>query len=573
MALDVNQIVAEFRQPSKRNNILSAIEQQNRIKFHADTNLDSIRAGVPYAKFKLFVESLLPKDKAELTMNLLKFPILTNEVTESVFVKLSKIFDGRNPAFNYQFHNTQERDDFEYYRQDVLGEPNVWSTKAWDYFKTEINCIVVVDMPLESDPTDKYPQPYFYFVPIDSVVSYSYNHLNGNFDWVMFKSGQSLVVIDDQSYKTMPITKEGLDTTRVIENPHGLGYCPSRFFWNESLTLSKPDIKKSPLSKELANLDWYLFYALGKKHLDLYGSYPILSGYQEECDYTDNEGNTCVHGHMQSPSGEWLTDINGNPKLCPMCNRKKNLAGAGTYIEVPIPDENQPDLRNPVQMLTADKGSLAYNVSEVERLRKHIVSSCVGMDNTILNETSLADKQVDATYESQETVLGRVKKGFEEIQEFVDSTICRLRYGSAFISAKINYGTEFYTLTPEVLQKRYTDAKNGGASDAELDAIREQLLATMYRHNPTMLQRMIILSDLEPYRHLSREEVTNLYEKGLIDKAEFILKSDFSGFVRRFERENDNILEFGTSMPYRSKIDTIYKTMKGYAEERLTQQD
>ena len=221
-----------------------------------------------------------------------------------------------------------------------------------------------------------------------------------------------------------------------------------------------------------------------------------------------------------------------------------------------------------MDITTIDRKSLDYNVGELKRLETKIVNSCVGVDNTILNETSLADKQVDATFESKDNVLNRIKKGFEEAQEWVDTTICLLRYGSAFISASINYGNEFYTLTPETLQKRYTAAKEGGASEAELDALRTQLIETTYRHNPMVLQRMLILNDLEPYRHRTQDEVKALRELNLVSDAELILKADFMGFVKRFERENDNILEFGTAVPYSEKINNIYKTLLSYAEQR-----
>lgn len=569
MVLDPLKISEEIKSPSKSRQIKQAIAQQDRIKFHSDTTLD-IAKSVPYQNFKAFIASLLPEDKFLVTMNLLKFPVPTNKVTESVFVKLSKIFDGRNPAINYQFHNTQERDDWEWYRQDVLNEPNVWAEKAWEYFKTEINCVMVVDMPSEADPTDRYPQPYFYFVPISSVISYSVNRQTENMDWIIFKSDERIIVIDGETYRTYSWSRKGgLGAEPLSVNPHGLGYCPARFFWNESLSLATPDVKKSPLSKELSDLDWYLFYSLGKRHLDLYGSYPILSGYEEECDYSDAEGNMCHKGHLQKPDGSWLTDINGNIKECPLCHAKKNLAGAGTYVDVPIPAEGQPDLRNPIQMLTIDKASLSYNVEEVERLKSEIINACVGVDNTILNETSLADKQVDASFESRESVLNRIKRGFENAQQWVDTTICKLRYGSAFINAKINYGNEFYTLTPEVLRKRYSAAKESGASDSELEALRQQLIETEYRHNPNMLQRMLILSDIEPFTHLSKSEVNNLLEKGMISRAEAILKNDFTGFIRRFERENDNILEFGSMLEYSEKIKRIKDTLLGYAEEQL----
>lgn len=565
MVLDPSKIKDELLHPSRATEIQNAIAQQDWIKFHADTNLD-VTHSMPYLRFKDFVRSLLPEDKFATSMNLMKYPLATNEVVESIFTKLSKIFDGRNPAFNYQFHKTQERDDWEWYRQEVLHEPNVWSQKAWLYFQTEINCVMVVDMPLE-DTSDRYPQPYFYFVPIAEVVSYSVNRRTQNMDWIIFKNGKRLIVIDGASYRSFAYDGSTLGEL-LSDNPHNLGYCPARFFWNEPLSLSKPDIKRSPISKELSNLDWYLFKTLGVKHLDTYASYPIYSAYEEECDYTDKNGNSCRKGFMHTPSGESLTDEQGSPIPCPLCHGKKQLAGAGSFITIPVPAEGQPDLRKPVDITTIDRDSLDYNVEELKRLETRIVNSCVGVDNTILNETSLADKQVDATFESKDNVLNRIKKGFEEAQEWVDTTCCLLRYGSAFISAHISYGDEFYSLTPETLRKRYAEAKESGASEAELDALRQQIIETTYRHNPQMLQRMLILNDLEPFRHRSQSEMDALLEKGLVSSEEYLLKSDFMGFVGQFERDNDNILEFGTAIPYSDKIKNIYQTLLAYAKQR-----
>ncbi|MEE1283954.1 MAG: hypothetical protein UHK54_03770, partial [Acutalibacteraceae bacterium] len=44
---------------------------------------------------------------------------------------------------------------------------------------------------------------------------------------------------------------------------------------------------------------------------------------------------------------------------CPKCGNKR-IVGAGSFVEIPVPnaDENQPDLRNPVQLLTVDRNAL-----------------------------------------------------------------------------------------------------------------------------------------------------------------------------------------------------------------------
>jgi hypothetical protein len=84
---------------------------------------------------------------------------------------------------------------------------------------------------------------------------------------------------------------------------------------------------------------------------------------------------------------------------------------------------------------------------------------------------------------------------------------------------------------------------------------------------------MIILGDLEPYRHLTREEVEALYEKNLVSIEELLVKLNFSDFIRRFERENMNIISFGETIDYDRKIQTIKERLAEYAREIATQQD
>jgi hypothetical protein len=86
------------------------------------------------------------------------------------------------------------------------------------------------------------------------------------------------------------------------------------------------------------------------------------------------------------------------------------------------------------------------------------------------------------------------------------------------------------------------------------------------------MQRMIILGDLEPYRHLTRNEVQGLYDKQLVTMEELLVKLNFSDFIRRFERENENIITFGENIDYQNKIDTIKARLLEYASEIVPEQ-
>ena len=305
----------------------------------------------------------------------------------------------------------------------------------------------------------------------------------------------------------------------------------------------------------------------------MHGAYPIYSGYEQSCDFSNAEnGDYCDGGFLKDKQGHYKLDMAGALCRCPKCGNKR-IIGAGSFVEIPVPnaEENQPDLRNPVQMLTVDRDSLDYNVEECERLRSEIITNVVGQDEEITNREALNEQQIMASFESQSTILNRIKKGFENAQMWVDDVICRMRYGNYYIAGYINYGTDFYLSTADQLREKFKTAKESGASETELDALQQQIIQTEYRNDPTAQQRMQILSELEPYAHLTRSELMDLQKAGLIDATELRIKLNFSNFVRRFERENTNIVEFGNAIPFDKKIANIKAEFVRYATEQTPQ--
>ena len=573
MPYDINKIRIEVKENRRSGELNRAKLHQLRIKFHTVkrvTTFGSPYVSIPLTQWLSMVENILPHDKFVLFKALFRYPVKTNEITDVCFDKLSRIFDGRNPAFNYQFANSEQRNDWENYRQTKLNEPEVWQTKGWEFFKTEINSVLVVDVPKEQ--TSELPEPYFYWLPIDDVITYKANPTTGQMDFIVFRRRDRIVVLDDGFYRVWKDEKHTgqIDGMPEIEAPHDLGYCPARFFWNEPLSLEDPDVKASPLSAVLESLDWFEFFHISKRQLDLFGAYPILSGYEQSCDFTNAEnGDYCDGGFLRDKQGHYKLDMSGLLMRCPKCGNKR-IIGAGSFVEIPVPnaEAGQPDLKNPVQMLTVDRAALDYNVDEEKRLRDEIITAVVGQDEIVTDRDAFNEQQVRANFESVTTVLNRIKKGFESAQQWVDETICRLRYGRYFLSAKINYGTEFYLYSPDELRNRYKAAKEAGASESELDMLQNRIVETEYRNDPTQMRRMLLMAELEPYRHLSRSEVVDLYGRNLVSETDMRIKLNFSNFVRRFERENMNILEFGNAIAFDKKIAAIYEAFARYAEEQ-----
>lgn len=589
MALSYEEIRKRVTKRTNKQEIDLALLHQNRLRFHVQTeaNTPAVLAPLTNVKerqgkwgiasfgvmqalydFLAFVENILPHDKFKTFENLFRFPVATNNITSVCYDKLSRIFEGRDPVYQYRFTSPEYAADWEEYRTKVLREQEVWKTKGWEYFKTEINSVLICDLPQEQAKNDRLPRPYFYWLPIRDVVAFD-AHNDGQMEWIAFRQdNNTLAVVDDESYRIFNYDK-GVIGGLIEEHKHDVGYCPAHFFWSEPMSLDYPNVKMSPITKVLGALDWWLFFHISKNHLDLYGSYPVYTGYEQNCDYhNDNTGDYCNGGFLYDAKGVQKIDMAGLPVKCPKCGDKR-IVGAGSFIEIPVPIEGQPDLRNPVTMLSVDRSSLDYNVDEEERLKNDIITTVVGTNEQITTRDALNEQQIKANFESQSTVLNRIKTGFEEAQQWVESTICRLRYGNAFIACGINYGTEFYLSTANELRERYKAAKEAGASESELDALYAKVIETEYRNNPQMRQRLAILADLEPYPHYTVDEVIELQTKGVATQEDVILKLNFVEYIRRFERENMNITQFGENIAYDAKIKAISDRLQEYVSEEI----
>lgn len=569
MALDLKQIEQILKQPSKKQLIQKAVRLQKRLRFHTETSIALSDVNAPATIFLDWVKGLLPKDKYNVFLQLFKYPLPTSAVVEDVYRELERVFYSRNSSSIYQFSSSELLEDWLNYKKEVLKEPTVWKTIGWKKMQVSPNSILIVDLP--TTQTTARPEPYFYWLEIENVIDYKVNERdNVRLDWIIFRQPDNkLAVFDNDSIRVFRLNEKQEITALLTEAKHDLGYCPARFFWATNINEANPDLKKNPITKELSNLDWYLFFALSKQHLDLYAPYPIYSAYEADCDFENSEtGDYCDGGFLRNASGEYKILSNGSIEKCPCCSEKR-VAGPGSFLEVPIPNQSEGvvDMRNPVQITTIDKDSLEYNVNECIRLRDDIIVSVVGSGGTVSEKEAINETQVAANFESKTSVLNALKTNFEEAQKFVEDTICKLRYGSSFLASSVNWGTEFYVFTVNELYSKYKQAKDNGATNSELDAISQQILEVEYRNNPLLLQRMLVLKQLEPLPHKTFDEVMQLKEAGLISEQQAKLKLNFVSYIERFERENMNILEFASKIPLRDKINIISNKLIEYAND------
>lgn len=561
MGLSNEEIQKIVKSRPSQEEIQRGRDHQNRLRFHSVPVLnehDFFRDdNDAYQNFTRWVGSkapeLLPEDKFKRFLQLLQLPIPTNELTEGIYDRLHKVFHSQDAFFNYDFISPELTADWLAYRDVTF-----WATKGFQAMQSAIDSVWVVDLP-EFQTTPR-PEPFNRLIDIANVVDIL-NDDNNNCIYVIYQIGKFVVSYDDETIRvydtkggTLAGSVGGVDISRepIKEIQHGLGYTPARQFWTNQMNPKNFINKESPITKELADLDWLLFHMTSKKYMDLSNAYPVTVIRNFDDDYEDKD----------RTENKDRTELGKRPD-------GNKLAGAGTVVGVPNQkDKDDPDLaKNAIQFISPDVETLEWHVGEETRLRNKIYRSVVGVNQDILNDAAKNEKQIDSAFESQLSVLLRVKANFEIINKFADSTIAQLRYGDSFLGCQIDYGTRFFLKDIGELHDEFKEAKEGGASEAITAQIHDNILDTKYKEDKHSRQRAEVIRHLDPLPDKNIDEAIKILENGGIDKINFIIKSNLIKFVQRFERENISLADFAKELDFSKKIEMIQDRFKFYANE------
>ena len=542
------------------------------MRFHTDPSLQYSDLSAAATPFLSWVKTILTAEKYANLLSMFTYPIDTVRLTDEVFSALEKVFDGRDPIKNFVFSNPDINEDWDNYKANVLCDPEDWKAQSMEAMKGAINSFLVVDLPKEQ--ITERPAPYSYFVNISDVYDYELSANGKEVEWIMFwidsKRGidQRIAVYDDETYKVVKLGRER-DYTIEVESPHDLGYCPAYQFWDEPMSFKTPELKKSPITTNLGLLDWILFFELSKKYGDLYSPWAIYWGFMKDCDFSNESAKyECDGGFLKSFEGAYLFELSGSLKKCPRC--KERINGVGSFIEVPLPKGDEKALTPPVGKIDVDAASLKYNVEELGRLKSEFYSSITGSNFETISNQAVNEKQVMSLFESRKQVLLNLKKNFEKAESWKDRTICLLRYGKGvFVSLSNNYGTDFYLGDSDQILEMYKVCRKDGLDHTILDMLQDQYYGTKYKANPSELQRVKIVTDLDPFRHITRTEIIAI--KYDVDPEDYTLKMNFSTYLRKFEREQGGLIEFGANLDYNKKIERIKEVLKGYVANQAKQ--
>lgn len=525
-----------------------------------------------------WVDAMLPnKQKFQNFMNLLRVPFPTTSLTDEVFSSLEKVFDGRDPVMRRDFRNESLEDDYLTYWEEILGGGEKWRERAAQGMRTAFNSLIVVDLP-EVQEGDR-PEPYYYLLPSSRVVDFA--ETDGWMNLVAFWADDSkeiLAVYDDEHYVTYSTSgKAGTIGSVISEKEHDLGECPVQHFWHTSLN-GDGFQRQSPVSIQLGELDHLLKDVTFSRNHKLYAGYPVWTGFKQECSWQDLGSETyCYKGFMRQmgDNSGVVNQRTGGLLKCPKCAKGQEFAGPGTTILVDPPsgDNEMADLRNPAAMIEPGVGLLEWNRKDVEESARRIYMAITGNSQEAINDQAVNEKQITSLFEASSNVLMMLKVNLEISHNWIEMTIAKLRYGVDAVAQFVtNYGSQFYIFQADTILELYKAARNDKLDPTVLDTLQDQYYDTKYRHDSKMLERMNLLINLDPCRHLTTEEAKDLLTEGILHRVDYAVKANFASLLLRFERDNGTVTEFGSGLDFNKRVDQILESLRLYAEEGMSEE-
>lgn len=588
MKLTVPQCIDLIKQPRNLHYLRQARSQESRLRMHCEPVTERHLCSDALGVWLQWVKSFLPPNKYERFEQLLQFPLETTGITETIFDELTKLFDAPDKALQFKFTVPDFEQDFSQYLEEELNDENFWKEQGLEALKTKICSFVVIDLPRTQ--TTPRPQPYYYLVGTRHVWDALVKESDGSLEYLIYEQEDgSMVVLDELAYRTF-WKPEGQDwVLKFPEAVHsiystqtgtegqvvygdlidGLGYVPACAFWEHAIAHSARLNKRGPLTKVLGKFDWLLFWIISQKYFNLYGAWPIMVRYKEECDYRDKDGNTCNEGYINYSFPDGVGGITYAQKECPVCAKKGSIGpGSDWTVDAPRNKDEVDLMQNAVKVVEISNDKLEYGVSETERLEREIMIKTVGRMLSEATKEAINEQQVRSQYEAQRSIMNRIREQIESTRQFALQTVARLRYGRYFISASVFMGKEYFLNTPEDIAATYKTAKDSGLPRFEIARIRESYSRTALKSNEVEYQRANILAQLEPYVDCGVQELQTLGIKD-IDPDGFILKLNFPNFIARFERENINVVEFGSAIAFDKKISIIKQKLLDYVKESI----
>lgn len=518
-----------------------------------------------FLNLKNTIKKRLPNKAYTRVLDFIEYPLASVDFTNSLLVKLYKVFQAKNTFFSHEIDSEQKNKLF----KEIVNSLDVHQfiiENGKEVLKNKPNTIIVVDKSKEG-------KPYLVTVETDRLIDADVAE-NGTMTYIAFEHStdeqgvKRVAFYDEESYNVYVVDQYKQTYTLESSILHYIGYCPARCFIKTPLNSKNYYKRETPIGTSVGKIrEWQLF-SFYKYYAEHYASFPVVEKMKASCSNSDCDG-----GFIPHPNGTFFADkerMELPPIPCPVC-AKADGVGVGTIINIKpkkgVEDDNG---KGTFRFIAPEITGVKYLAEKLEKLEVQTELKMVGQNNEVLTE-AVNETQAKGAFQSRETVLLDLKELFEEIYIWICETSARAYFlGDVQVIVFANLGTEFYLVSEDDLQKRFDNAKKIGLPESEVDALYKQLILTKYKDNPDSILRMELLKIIDPVPYANPDEVDKLRASGAITEQEFIIKKRFMNFINRIEAENANLVVFGKKLPLSERVKNINNILTKYANEYIS---
>lgn len=234
------------------------------------------------------------------------------------------------------------------------------------------------------------------------------------------------------------------------------------------------------------------------------------------------------HWRMQSicPTCQGNGVVSGNE--CPDCKGTKfqKRSSVRDEIIVPIPDQSDGKINLPTAFdgyTTPSTEAWQLSTDDLDRLYNQMFQTLWGYTPDAKPNVKVSSDDKTATQVLDEGTnkaqrLYSYSEWAESIEKFVIGMCAAVKYQSSYTGCSIHYGDRYVMEGPDVIWLKYSDARIKGGSQAALDDLLRDYYEAKYYGNPISLQVAMKQMRVEPWVHLTVDQVAKL-ETLAIDKA------------------------------------------------------
>jgi len=358
-----------------------------------------------------------------------------------------------------------------------------------DYNFTGVCCEYVIFQPYLKKDADG--QPVRHYRVVDDQYDYLFKQVNKN-----------LILIEEETY------------------PNYFGRTPAILFSNQIDSLSRA--KTTYVCKSITLADDYLTDASIHKLYKKKHGFPVFAMRGVRC------ANCSGTGHID------------NGDECRICQ------GTGTTLKKDISDilevppletQDQPDPMNPVAVYVHAPTEISKEQREIlDDLETDIHDAVWGKSQVNRKgNTTATGELLDVSHSIDK--LEDISTNAEIVERELLDLFGDFYFPENYKTAIINYGRRYILKKDNQIWEEYTNAKEKGAPEIELNMLYEEYLRSKYQKDMLSLNWALKLMQVEPNFHRTLKELKELGA----DRKEIAMKQYFNDFINWFEIEGKSI--------------------------------